>query len=103
MRYVKHKFPKFLFEIIDFDSETVEKVNIGLSLQSLLLFSLKTNETRSGQYSRWRLLRLKATRELKGNTFVWNHTVRFLCIVIFPGQVKDYSLPKLLLSVRVFV
>lgn len=71
MRYgIKYKFPKFLFKVMVFDSKIVERVNIGLSLQSLLLFSLKTSEIRSRQYSRGRLLCLKATPELKGNTFV---------------------------------
>lgn len=88
-----------------FDSKMLKRVNIGLSLEVFyyLLFSLRQRKSGRDNIAGERLLYLKATLELKGNTFVWNHTVRFLCIVIFPGKAKDYSLPKLFLSVRVFV
>lgn len=82
---------------MDFDAETVERVNISW------MFSLKQMKSGWDNMAGQRLLYLTSTLELKGNTFVWNHTLRFLCIVFFPGKVKVYSLSELVLSVTVFI
>lgn len=95
-------FNFWMLKVMVFDSKTVKRVNTGLRLE--VFYYLVFRPVKSGQdnIARGRFLYLKALLEFKGNTFVWNHTVHFLCIVVFPGKAEDYSLPQLFLSVRIF-
>lgn len=86
-----------------FDSKTVKRINIGLSLKVFHYFVLRPMKSGQDNIAKGRLLSIKATLELKGNTFVETILCISCAFVVFPGKVKDYSLPKLFLSVRVFM